>query len=85
MSPFICILCAEAITQLALKEEQSGIFHGVQVARNAPLVTHLMFANDLVFFTQSNIREIRVVERNLTEVLDLVGAEDKSTKVLYCV
>lgn len=45
-----------------LKKERLGILHGMQVARNASSVTHLMFADDLVFFTRANIREIRTVK-----------------------
>jgi hypothetical protein len=46
LSPYLFLLCAEGLSSLlAHKEEVRGI-EGVRVCRNAPSVSHLLFAND---------------------------------------
>ena len=46
LSPYLFLLCAEGLSSLlAHKEEVRGI-EGVRVCRNAPSVSHLLFADD---------------------------------------
>lgn len=46
LSPYLFLLYSEGLTALIHKAQSDGDIHGVQVCRNAPTVSHLLFAND---------------------------------------
>ena len=50
LSPYLFILCAEGFTSLLTKAEGEGKLHGVSICRRAPSVSHLLFADDSLFF-----------------------------------
>ncbi|WZY87458.1 hypothetical protein YC2023_044193 [Brassica napus] len=51
LSPYLFILCTEVLTGLCLQEQQHRRLGGLRVARKSPLVNHLLFADDTVFFS----------------------------------
>jgi len=61
LSPYIFILCANVLSSLLHKESQSQVIHGIQVARNAPKITHLLFANDSLLFARANQEEANTI------------------------
>lgn len=61
MSPFLFILCYEVISWLLAQSLNLGVIHGVLVARGAPSVSHLMFANNLILFCLANCLEAREI------------------------
>ena len=65
LSPHLFILCAEGLSALIHKNERAGLIHGVRVAREAPVVSHLFFANDCFLFFKANQSEARLVKRIL--------------------
>ena len=46
LSPYLFLLCAEGLTSLLKYEENAGNLIGVKVCRDAPAVSHLLFADD---------------------------------------
>ena len=46
LSPYLFLLCAEGLTSLKDHAENNGELHGVQVCRNAPAVSNMLFADD---------------------------------------
>ncbi|XP_019182140.1 PREDICTED: uncharacterized protein LOC109177284 [Ipomoea nil] len=70
LSPYLFIICAEALSLLLQKAEASGAIHGVRVARGAPTVSHLFFANDSLLFFRANHQEAMTIK----EYLDLYNA-----------
>lgn len=45
------MLCAQGFSSLISTSEQRGDFHGIEIARQGPVITHLFFAHDsLIFF-----------------------------------
>jgi hypothetical protein len=59
------ILCAEGLSALLKRAEARGDIHGVKVCRGAPLLTHLLFADDCFLFCRANIREITKIKEIL--------------------
>jgi hypothetical protein len=53
LSPYLFILCAEGLSALIRKAEGRGDIHGVKICRNAPIVSHLLFADDCFLFFSS--------------------------------
>ncbi|KAH9792007.1 putative reverse transcriptase/RNA-dependent DNA polymerase [Citrus sinensis] len=64
LSPYLFILCAEGLSSLIRVNEKAGLIHGVKVARSAPMVSHLFFANDSFMFFRANQQEA-VLIRNI--------------------
>lgn len=50
ISPYLYILCAEGLTGLMRIYEDSGLIHGCKVARGAPGISHMLFADDCYVF-----------------------------------
>ncbi|KAL9457786.1 hypothetical protein AB3S75_006771 [Citrus x aurantiifolia] len=63
--PYLFILCAKGLSALIRKNERAGLLHGVKVARGAPIVSHLFFADDCFLFFKANNSEAHVIKRIL--------------------
>ena len=61
LSPFIFILCMEALVSLLNHAENQGKITGMRVARASPSVSHLLFADDSLFFCKAEPRECEEV------------------------
>lgn len=55
LSPFLFILCAEGFSALLSKYVAQGRLKGIQVARTAPIITHLLFANDSYVYCNASL------------------------------
>jgi hypothetical protein len=57
LSPYLFILITEGLSALIKKAMARGDLHGVQICRGAPVVSHLLFADDCFLFCRSTIAE----------------------------
>ncbi|KAK2410765.1 hypothetical protein QL285_046110 [Trifolium repens] len=57
LSPYLFILVTEGLTSLIHKAVANGDIHGVKICRGAPIVSHLLFADDCFLFCRSTISE----------------------------
>ncbi|XP_031131672.1 uncharacterized protein LOC116033057 [Ipomoea triloba] len=65
LSPSLFIVCAEGLSLLLQQKEAQGQIHGVKVARGAPPVSHLFFADDSLLFFKSIDAEAQEVRNCL--------------------
>lgn len=70
LSPYLFILCAEALSALLQIAEQENKIHGIKAARTAPPISYLFFANDSILFCRANEREAETIK----EILQLYEA-----------
>ena len=54
ISPYLFLLCTEGLSCLLKKEEQAGRLKGVRNGVLGPAISHLLFADDTIFFTRAN-------------------------------
>ncbi|XP_074303811.1 uncharacterized protein LOC141638297 [Silene latifolia] len=61
LSPYLFLLCAEVLSNLLRKAAVNGSLHGIRVAPHAPTISHLLFADDSIFFAKANVEEADVI------------------------
>ncbi|KAI5339194.1 hypothetical protein L3X38_018466 [Prunus dulcis] len=54
LSPYLLLLCAEALSSLILQAERRNLLHGVNLCRGALSVSHLFFTDDSFLFLRAN-------------------------------
>ncbi|XP_062103848.1 uncharacterized protein LOC133814961 [Humulus lupulus] len=67
ISPYLFLICAEGFSTLINQFENRGWLHGCKVARGAPRVSHMFFADDSYLYCKAN----EVEAGNVLTLLDL--------------
>jgi hypothetical protein len=65
LSPYLFILCTEALSSLIRNSEREGGITGVPISRGGTRIHHLFFADDSLLFCKANPREWRHIEEIL--------------------
>ncbi|XP_019185275.1 PREDICTED: uncharacterized protein LOC109180242 [Ipomoea nil] len=61
LSPYLFIICAEGLSLLLQQAQDNGLIHGCRVARGAPPISHLFFAEDsLLFFKAKQYEAVEI-------------------------
>ena len=67
MSPYLFILCTEALIANIKKAEREQHLTGMKVAKACPPISHLLFADDSLFFCKAQKEECQTILRILKE------------------
>ena len=70
LSPFLFLLCIEALNGLINKAARQGDIKGYSISRNSPVLTHLLFVDDSLLFCRANRQECQKV----LDILDIYGS-----------
>ncbi|XP_019199805.1 PREDICTED: uncharacterized protein LOC109193404 [Ipomoea nil] len=73
LSPYLFIICAEGLSLMLQQANREGLIHGCRVARGAPQVSQLFFADDSLLFFKANEEEANGVKKCLSEYESLSG------------
>lgn len=55
LSPCTFIMCTETLSRNLILQQQQGIIKGLKIAINAPQVSHMLFADDALFFMKGTM------------------------------
>jgi hypothetical protein len=66
LSPYLFLLCAEALSAMLTRAEKKGVLTGVPTSKKGPTLSHFFFADDSLIFCKAN----SVEWRRLTKILD---------------
>ena len=55
LSPYLFLICAEGLSSMLKYEEEVGGMDGIRVCRNAPSVSHLLFADDSLILMKADV------------------------------
>lgn len=69
LSPFLFILCAEALVHVMYRAELQGDITGMRLTKNCPPIQHLLFADDSLFLCHATLKECS----NFLHCLELYG------------
>ncbi|XP_074353026.1 uncharacterized protein LOC141692191 [Apium graveolens] len=65
ISPYLYILCVEGLSSMIKRHEEVGLVHGCSIARGAPAVSHLLFADDCYLFFRATLAEASTMKNIL--------------------
>ncbi|KAL6184978.1 hypothetical protein ACLB2K_041113 [Fragaria x ananassa] len=65
--PYLFLMVSEGLTRLFQKADREGLIHGVKAAAEAPVISHLLFADDSLLFSRAHLQE------NKAELSQMLG------------
>ncbi|RVW56511.1 putative ribonuclease H protein [Vitis vinifera] len=65
LSPFLFTLVADVLSRMLMRAEERNMMEGFRVGRNRTRVSHLQFADDTIFFSNSREEELQTLKRLL--------------------
>jgi ribonuclease HI len=80
LSPYLFILVAEGLTALMKQAVGTGTIHGMRICRGAPVVSHLLFADDCFLFCRASVAEATQLLTILRTYADASGQQINLSK-----
>jgi hypothetical protein len=80
ISPYLFLICAEALSAMLCKAESTGVITGVPTSKRGPKLTHLFFADDSLLFCKANSVEWRRLTKILERYEEASGQKLNKTK-----
>jgi hypothetical protein len=80
LSPFPFILGLEILSRLIEKEENLGLLRGIKMASSCPPISHILFADDVLIFSKSNVSEAWVILNCLLKYSSWLGQRINMSK-----
>lgn len=65
LSPFLFVLCTELLISQLKQAEREKKLSGLKIARSSPSISHLLFADDSLFFYKATQEECSELMRTL--------------------
>lgn len=70
LSPFLFLICSEGLSALMRLSLQEGKLKGVRASRKGLGISHLLFADDCILFTEATTKGLRVLKGVMKEYED---------------
>ena len=85
LSPYLFIICVEGLSSLICDAEARDILTGTKVCRQAPSVSHLLFADDCFLFFKANEDQAHVM-KDIFSTYELASGQAISLRKseIYC-
>jgi len=85
LSPYLFIICAEGLSSLIRDAESRGVHTGTKICRQAPSVSHFLFADDCFIFFKADDNKANVMKNILSTYETTSGqAINLPKSEIYC-
>lgn len=85
LSPYLFIICAEGLSSLIRQAEGSGTISGAKICKNAPIISHLLFADDYFLFFKAKSGQAQGM-KNILEMYESASGQSinfQKSEVFY--
>lgn len=72
LSSYLFLICMEGFTSLIKKYEQRRLLNGIRVARGAPILSHMFFADDSYIYSKAS-------SEDAAQIINLLNVFDKAS------
>ena len=62
LSPFLFTIVIDVLSRMLLRAEERSLLEGFSVGRNRTRVSHLQFADDTIFFSNTCVEELQTLK-----------------------
>ncbi|CAJ2675557.1 unnamed protein product [Trifolium pratense] len=85
ISPYLFVLCMDKLSHFIMHAVNEGDWRGIKAGRTGPMVSHLMFADDLLLFGEATEKQMKCVIDILQRFCMISGQEvsHEKTSVLF--
>ncbi|WJX55356.1 Protein DETOXIFICATION 41 [Trifolium repens] len=85
ISPYLFVLCMDKLSHLICHAVDEGDWRTLRACRNGHLVSHLMFADDLLLFGEATEKQVQCTIRILNAFCNMSGQEvsREKTSILF--
>ena len=73
LSPYLFILCAQVLSHMMHQAERNNLLKGIKLSTRGPSISHLLFADDSLFFTLANQRSCKAIKTVLSKYEEVSG------------
>ncbi|RVW33004.1 putative mitochondrial protein [Vitis vinifera] len=81
LSPFLFTFVADVLSRMLLRAEERNLLEGFRVGRTKTRVSHLQFADDTIFFSNTREEELQILKSLL--LAKLLDCKASSWPILY--
>lgn len=75
LSPTLFIIFSQGLSMLMQQFEHQGLYQGYKINSRAPIITYLMFVDDLFFFGENTRVNVQNLKKLLKEYADFSGQQ----------
>ncbi|XP_026383344.1 uncharacterized protein LOC113278817 [Papaver somniferum] len=75
LSPYLYIICDEALSSYIDSLQRNGTLKGIKICKNAPEMTHLLFADDSLLFSSATTENFIIIKGYLQKYCLASGQE----------
>ena len=73
LSPYLFIFCVEVLSHMMHQAEPNKQLKGIKLSTRGPTISHLLFADDSLFFTLANHRSCHAIKKVLSSYEEVSG------------
>ncbi|XP_019457635.1 PREDICTED: uncharacterized protein LOC109358024 [Lupinus angustifolius] len=80
MSPYLFVRCMEKLALSIHHKVENGMWLPIQLSRGGPSISHLLFADDILFFCKATNSQVRMVSETLKDFCKASGLKVNEAK-----
>ncbi|CAM8877709.1 unnamed protein product [Rhodiola kirilowii] len=84
LSPYLFVLCSDWLARSLEDQQSHNLIRGIKVARTAPMISNLMFADDSILFVRAEVDDIMRLKSTLVKYEELSGQQINLSKSEVC-